>query len=414
MSDHSSSSSSDAEGEESKLRISLVLAPSAARNRDDDGPSLEVPPEPIAVPSSIRKAGLSAVVNHLLDRRVDDGGGLAGSDDDSDDDEKLPAVPFDFLLNDRLLRLPLESAVRKEGLSTERALELIYFPARLPPKRRGESENLPDWITALACRGGEGDGTTVFAGGADGVVRCFSPQTDGLRAGSSISAHSGKIQCLSVGETDGGTVVATGSMDQTLVSHIYDENGDNEGTLKLHAAYSGGHANSIGSVALRRSGDKTLMASGDWDGGLAVWTVPSATISDENGAAEQAPKKRRGGGAGVASKPVAREVRPSKSVKAHASNISGLAWGHNNDRTLLTGSWDHGLKVYDVERMDCVLALNGSRVVTSLDRCSNGDVVAAAGPDCAVRLWDMRTDGAGNEVGTPKEGTGLDKTLRQR
>ena len=59
--------------------------------------------------------------------------------------------------------------------------------------------------------------------------------------------------------------------------------------------------------------------------------------------------------------------------------------------------------------MDCILALNGSRVVTSLSRCSNSDVVATGSPDCTVRLWDMRTNGDGSS------GSQLaDKTLRQR
>ena len=124
MSDHSAS---DGESpEESKLRISLRLAPSVRTDRD----ALELPSEPMAVPASIRKRGLSAVVNHLLDRRVpkDDGDSDSDSGSESDDEDKLPALPFDFLLNDKLLRLPLEAAARKEGLSTEHALEDAHPP----------------------------------------------------------------------------------------------------------------------------------------------------------------------------------------------------------------------------------------------------------------------------------------------
>ena len=39
--------------------------------------SLEVPSEPIAIPADLRRKGLSAVINHLLDRQ----------DDDSDDEK---------------------------------------------------------------------------------------------------------------------------------------------------------------------------------------------------------------------------------------------------------------------------------------------------------------------------------------
>ena len=167
------------EEEVTKLRISLVLSPSYVRGRENDlrVDALRLPADPIAVPATIRKRGLSAVVNHLLDRRVPTENDDDDDDDDDDDEDKLPAIPFDFLLNDKLLRLPLDSAARKEGLSTERALVVQYFPARPPPSRVGgeETEALPDWITAMdyRCRRQDGVGGTLFVGGADGIVRTF-------------------------------------------------------------------------------------------------------------------------------------------------------------------------------------------------------------------------------------------------
>jgi len=449
MSDQSMSDGGDnhAEAEETtKLRISFVLSPSIRSQTQRD--LLELPSEPIAVPSSIRKKGLSAVVNHLLDRKVPKEEDTSGSDSDgsnSDDDEaKLPAIPFDFLLQDKLLRLPLESAVRKEGLSTERALEIQYFPARLPPKKEGESESLPDWITAMDyCTGsGSGSGSSgmLFTGGADGVVRTFQGGNDSgggsLKELTSVAAHTGSIQCLSstsvIGDNCSKTLVATGSMDQTLVTHVYDDAKEDEAAavLKLHAVYSGGHTNSMSSVALSTSGEKTIMASGDWDGGLALWSVPSTEdVGGEEVATEAtttSSKKRKGQkGATTTNKVNVREVKPLQSIKAHSSNISGLSWGYHGSAsssssnatptTLLTGSWDHGLKVYDTHRMDCILALNGSRVVTSLARCSNSNVVATSSPDCTVRLWDMRTNGEGNgaSVVGGGGGSGMDKSLRQ-
>merc|ERR1712071_102150 len=71
--------------------------------------------------------------------------------------------------------------------------------------------------------------------------------------------------------------------------------------------------------------------------------------------------------------------------------------GTNDDNNkLISASWDHSLRVWDVQREDCLLTLNGSRVISAMGRCSNSDVVATGHPDCTVRLWDMRTGGNGD------------------
>jgi len=106
------------------------------------------------------------------------------------------------------------------------------------------------------------------------------------------------------------------------------------------------------------------------------------------------------------------EVAPTISLKAHSNDISGIAWGYNTatttNQTLITSSWDHSIKSWDVETQNVVLTLNGSKVATCLTRCQNSNVVATGHPDCTVRLWDMRVQGSGAEG----EGGFFDGTLR--
>ena len=289
--------------------------------------------------------------------------------------------------------------------------------------KEGEGESVPDWITSMdyfRVQGG-GDGL-LFTGCADGVVRSFSSRSGSVRSGGSVSAHTGQIKCLTtakLGETDTSPLaVATGSMDQTLVTHLYNnsDNKSNKSSLDLHAVYSGGHSNSISSVAMCSTSNNTVMASGDWDGGLVIWNVPTVdSATDEDPVVESTSKRQKGSDKTLtpSKRSNIREVKPRTSTKAHSSNISGLAFGHNSQNTLHTSSWDHSLKVYDVERMDCILATNGSRVITSMSRCINSDIVGTGCADNMVRLWDMRVANAGSgSVGGM--GQIADKTLRQR
>lgn len=406
MPDAGAALDNDELNEGNQIRISFVLDASVGTKETPDGEPLEVPSDPIAVPATTRRRGLSAIINHLLDRRVekdakdgsDDESG-SDSDSDSDDEDKLPSITFDFLVNGRLLRTGIEAAARREGLSLETAVKVHYFPAARAPTGEGESEELPDWITAMSscCTSAASSaaGSTadvLFAGTADGAIRAFGCDKGGITELSTIGAHAGPIKCIAslpdANDNGSGCLVASGSIDQTLVMHRMEKN-----KLALHSVFSGGHTNSICSVALMRQSDggKAVMASGDWDGNLSVWKVPSSGDGSNSSSTNKASKKKQKTSSASATSVEVEEVRPSSSWKAHASNISGMVYTHGSNGTkLITGSWDHSLKVHDLERQDCILTLNGSRVVTALGRCHNSDVVASAHPDCTVRLWDMR------------------------
>ena len=71
---------------------------------------------------------------------------------------------------------------------------------------------------------------------------------------------------------------------------------------------------------------------------------------------------------------------------------------------VITGSWDHSIKVWDIEEQDCIVTLNGSRVISCLDTSYyTTNVVATGHPDCTIRLWDTRASINGNSTATNKE-----------
>jgi len=140
-----------------------------------------------------------------------------------------------------------------------------------------------------------------------------------------------------------------------------------------------------------------ILASGDWDGSLCLWKVPRHV----DGTSMESYSKR----GGVSSKKrlkvdqkstiaeCSATVSPVAKWDSHTASVSGIVWGvrgDNGKKHLITSSWDHSCKVWDVERQECALTLNGSRVVSALGRCINSDIIATGHPDCTVRLWDMR------------------------
>lgn len=61
---------------------------------------------------------------------------------------------------------------------------------------------------------------------------------------------------------------------------------------------------------------------------------------------------------------------------------------------VFTSSWDHSIRVWDLERQDCVQTLSGSKVVTcmavSSSQATQQPLVASGHPDHRIRVWDVR------------------------
>ncbi|CAM9632303.1 unnamed protein product [Phaeothamnion confervicola] len=365
--------------------------------------SIRVTETPIAVPRSLRRYGLSEVINHLLGRS--------------------PPTPFDILVRDQFLRSSLRQYMERAALSGESILELEYLPALREPEEQ-EGATQPDWVGAIAS-GGAGSGFFV-TGGYDGALRVYD---DDCRVLLSEAAHTQPVTAVAIaaaaiggGGSIGGQWCVTGSKDHSARLWMLMADGGIRVVAKLR-----GHNNSMASACFAPSGDR--LATGDWDGRICLWKPPAVlpadndvdddAADDEVSEAAQLGKagntKRRKLAAGTAKKRAAAAVGaaeqvPTETFKAHAQAVSGMVWpaGGGSGGIAYTGSWDRSVKTWDVERQDCVHTVSAAKVVTCMagstaGGSSNGGEGASSGggggaapllatghPDAVVRVWDPR------------------------
>ena len=126
--------------------------------------SLHVQDTPIYAPISLKRYGLSEIVNHLLELET--------------------AVPFDFLIDGELLRTSLQDYLTRKGLSSESSLNVEYTRAVLPPSYLASFNN-EDWISSIDV----GD-KHIINGSYDGIVRTWNLSG---KVDKQYSGHSGPM-----------------------------------------------------------------------------------------------------------------------------------------------------------------------------------------------------------------------------
>jgi ribosome biogenesis protein YTM1 len=405
-----SDSDSDSDDQGAQVRVSLRLA-NSVQDR-----SLEVPTEPIAVPADIGRKGLSAVLNHLLGRSIakgDDDEDGSDSDDDMSDKESLPPLTFEFIVkgtNNRLLRKGVEKEARQHGLSLEDAITITYFPAANVPQRQDDEETLPDWVSCLSAST-DGNSDIVLSGCYDGSIHAYRRNADNNTLAEidfTGDGSVGPIKSMATSRFEDKVWIAAASIDHSLNIHTFQAGDNGKGKLRLHGLCVlaenevGALSSGFTSLAFNTS---NVLASGNGNGRISLWNVQNVVENHTTGT----DKKRQKGSS-------SKKVKPTTSYKpeiaatvhfenAHSQSVTGLSWGNhhklhsdNNDAAgthLISGSWDHSIKLWDVEKQNCLVTLNGARVVTCLDTSYHSEGVVATGhPDCTIRLWDVRANGS--------------------
>lgn len=356
-----------------------------------------VPDAPLQLPTRLMRTGLSEVINHLL----------------SATNSSHESRPFDFLINNELLRVNLGAALAKHGISGEAIAEIEYVEMIPPPQPKPTCAH-QDWVSALAAH--PSGGGMLLSGCYNNCAYVWDANG---RQIAELSGHSGAVKAVAWLKGDasapGVLRAATASKDLTVrtwrLGPMPQQDADAVPPTACEAALVG-HTAAVEALCANPSGDR--LCSGASDGGLLVWAAgepPPATgeggeagNSGAGAGAARASKRSKGAKGTISSTamPVP-EVSPSSSLsESHAGSVNALCWP--TAALMYSGSWDGQIKEWQVDVESSSATLGGQAAVIALDVSLSSQLMASGHTDHVLRVWDSRLQAAAMQLKLPHKG----------
>lgn len=272
-------------------------------------------------------------------------------------------IPFDFIVDEKLLRVSLSEYMSTHGISSESTVSLEYVPIISTPEEKSSTE-LPDWVSGIACRDNK-----YVAGCYDGTIHIYD-MDDTLLAESSI--HKRPIKSVDCTTFNDSFLVATASLDNTVHISSLDS------TKIVPICTLSGHDSHV--LGCRFSPAGNLLASCAWNGSLLVWDSASFQKSAE--------------------------IEPKQQLGESLECVSALSWWENR---LVSGGWDHHIRVWDLESEGMFADLVEIGGICDVEREQGGELGGG------VRAQQFDGDGSpgwGSSVGCAS--WGRERRLRSR
>lgn len=276
-------------------------------------------------------------------------------------------VDFDFLVQDECLRTTLNEHLREKAISFEEVITLEYVQ-RFPAPEPQDCLLHDDWVSAVKTRG-----PWILTGCYDNTVNIWTINGTHVLT---IPGHSSPVKAVSWVSLDDtkGTFV-TCSQDQTAM--IWQWNIETNSVECISVCK--GHERGIDSIDVSPNGQR--FATGSWDTMLKVWTTD---FSDVESTEVKRSKKDNGA-----------TKTPKMTLQGHRECISGVQW--MDDDTILTGSWDHTIKIWDLNLEGIKTEISGNKSFFDVCYSPLNKLIITASADKNLRTYDPRLKG-GNVI----------------
>lgn len=361
---------------------------------------LVIPEAPLLVPVSLKRYGLSEVVNRLLEQQ--------SQENEDENSEEYLHVPFDFLVDGELLRTSLDEYLTSKGVSTETVVTLEYTRSILPPSYLA-SYSHPDWVSAVdifnttrfshSNKREHGSGTQeqgvalespIVTGSYDGVIRLWNKSG---HVSHQLVAHNGAIKAI---KWTGQDRLVSGSADRTLClwKTVLPEDASNtEDTINSHSsivALLRGHTAAINSLAVNANTGSIVSASAD--GTLKIWSTNYKSLpqyTEETVSTSTATQKRRR--LASASLPSARSRGASATLSGHSSSVEGVVFHATDAQVVHSVGQDHTIRTWDLATASQIDSRTTSFPLLSITTLPELNLLACGSSARHVTLHDPRS-----------------------
>ena len=290
-------------------------------------------------------------------------------------------------------------------------IELEYVLTLSPPTDKGDCIH-EDWISTVKGipfnnpKFSKQNFPVCFTGSYDGYVRIWNYDhgaDHSIDLIHSFSAHEKPIKSLliqkiefSKGKEIEKVHLLTSSIDSTIKWWKIERNSADDNKKNNNKKKNGkseikyekeeisifhGHTQAVESLSLSPSQEN--VASGSWDHTLKIWDLSSSSSSSSSDL-DQNPKKKM---------KKSNEKTATLTLNGHSGNVSAIDWFEEG--MVISGSWDHSLRVWDLSSQVASNVLHGGKPISSLSISPVHllSAILTSHTDPSIRLWDSRSRG---------------------
>ncbi|KAI5811503.1 WD40-repeat-containing domain protein [Peziza echinospora] len=340
---------------------------------------IAVPSAPLLVPTTLRRYGLSQVVNHLL--------------------ETEKAIPLDFLIDGTFLRTSLDEYLTQNGLSSESVLTLEYARSILPPTHLASFEH-DDWVSSVATisqsatearKAGQflpQGQSRILSGSYDGIARIWD------LSGNILAEASGHTAAVKAVDWISQDRLLTASLDRTVRLWSYAEDEDHTtGTVTALAEYIG-HKSAINTIAISPSTNQFITSS--LDGTSLLWSTsptkspPAAPQVSSTITSRQSKKRKTTASNLIRLGPLSVLQQPTPTAIPQA--ISATIFHPKDPQFAYSTTWSHTILTHDLLTSQCIDTRTTSHPILSIVALPSLSLLACGSSARHITLHDPRAD----------------------